>query len=63
MHALHVITHSLRGGLPSPWLEIVLVIGAVLCGAVIGTERQRHDKPAGLRTLILVCLGSAGQAC
>jgi putative Mg2+ transporter-C (MgtC) family protein len=45
--------------MPSPWLEIALVLAAVGCGAIIGTERQRHDKPAGLRTLILVCLGSA----
>jgi len=36
-----------------------LVLLALLCGAVIGSERQRHEKPAGLRTLILVCMGSA----
>ena len=53
------LTHSLRGELPSPWLEIVLALEAVLCGAVIGTERERQDKPAGLRTLMLVCCGSA----
>jgi putative Mg2+ transporter-C (MgtC) family protein len=50
--------HSLRGELPAPWLELVLVLAAVVCGGIIGTERERHDKPAGLRTLILVCLGS-----
>jgi putative Mg2+ transporter-C (MgtC) family protein len=36
----------------------VLALAAVGCGAVVGAERARHDKPAGLRTLILVCLGS-----
>jgi putative Mg2+ transporter-C (MgtC) family protein len=36
-----------------------MTIVAMLCGAVIGFERQRHEKPAGLRTLILVCMGSA----
>ncbi len=50
--------HGLRGWLPSPWLEIVLTLTAVACGAVLGIERERHDKPAGLRTLILVCLGA-----
>ena len=32
---------------------------AILCGALVGEERQKSEKPAGLRTLILVCLGSA----
>ena len=32
---------------------------AVLCGAIIGLERQLKDKPAGFRTNILICLGSA----
>lgn len=53
------ITGSLRGQLASPWLEVVLTLAAVACGAIIGSERERHDKPAGLRTLMLVCLGSA----
>ncbi len=26
---------------------------------LVGGERQRREKPAGLRTLVLVCLGSA----
>ncbi|MBI1809447.1 MAG: MgtC/SapB family protein [Gemmatimonadetes bacterium] len=32
---------------------------AVLCGGAIGFERQIAGKPAGLRTNILICLGSA----
>jgi putative Mg2+ transporter-C (MgtC) family protein len=56
---VHWPAYSLRGELTSLWLEVVLVLAAVLCGAIVGTERERHDKPAGLRTLILVCLGSA----
>ena len=59
MRDVNWITHSLRGELPSPWLEVVLAVVAIACGAIVGTERERHDKPAGLRTLILVCLGSA----
>jgi len=35
-----------------------LFISAVL-GALIGIERDLRDKPAGIRTHILVCLGSS----
>ena len=31
---------------------------ALVCGAVIGFEREYRDKAAGLRTHILVCLGA-----
>jgi len=33
-------------------------IVAVLCGGAIGMERETTGKPAGLRTNILVCVGS-----
>ena len=45
---------------PPPWLQILLALTSVICGAVVGLERERREKPAGLRTLILVCLGSTG---
>ncbi len=32
---------------------------AVLCGAIVGLERQLHGKPAGVRTSILICLSTA----
>jgi putative Mg2+ transporter-C (MgtC) family protein len=32
---------------------------AVLCGGLIGIERERRGKPAGFRTNILICLGSS----
>lgn len=32
---------------------------AVLCGGIVGLERQVRGKPAGVRTSILVCLGTA----
>lgn len=32
---------------------------AFLLGAIVGVEREREDKPAGLRTLIIVTSGSA----
>jgi len=37
---------------------MTLAVASIICGGIVGSERQRHDKPAGLRTLILVCLGS-----
>lgn len=37
----------------------VRLLLAVVAGAIIGWERERHDKPAGLRTHMMVALGSA----
>jgi putative Mg2+ transporter-C (MgtC) family protein len=50
---------TLRAILPAPWSEMVLTVVAFLCGAIVGVERERNDKPAGLRTLVLICVGSA----
>lgn len=59
MNLLANLTHGdLRGWVVSPWLEVLLVLTAVICGGILGIEREQHEKPAGLRTLILVCLGS-----
>jgi putative Mg2+ transporter-C (MgtC) family protein len=38
---------------------LVRLFVACLLGAVIGWDRERHEKPAGLRTHMLVSLGSA----
>jgi putative Mg2+ transporter-C (MgtC) family protein len=38
---------------------IIRLLLALLLGALIGLERERGDKPAGLRTHILVSIGSA----
>ena len=41
-------------------LEMLLRLSlAVLLGGFIGLERESHRRPAGFRTHILVCLGSA----
>ena len=37
----------------------VRMILAVLCGGVIGVEREFKRRPAGFRTHILICLGAA----
>ncbi|HEY0284873.1 MAG TPA: MgtC/SapB family protein [Vicinamibacterales bacterium] len=42
------------------YLDVSLRLGgAVLAGAVIGLDREVRNKPAGLRTMALVALGSA----
>ncbi len=38
---------------------IIKLLLAVLLGGIIGFEREKDASPAGLRTHILVCLGSA----
>jgi len=43
----------------SEWEVIFRLILALIYGGLVGLERQRHGRPAGLRTNILVCLGSA----
>jgi len=35
------------------------VLAAVLCGGIIGLERQLRGKPAGVRTSCLICLSTA----
>lgn len=42
-------------------LPIFLLRGAfaVVCGGMVGMERERRGKPAGFRTNILICLGAA----
>ena len=44
-----------------PWAyEFWTTLGvAVLCGTIVGLERQLRGKPAGVRTSILICLGTA----
>ncbi|MDH5567352.1 MAG: MgtC/SapB family protein, partial [Myxococcales bacterium] len=32
---------------------------ALLCGAIVGIERQLRGKPAGVRTSSLICLSTA----
>jgi putative Mg2+ transporter-C (MgtC) family protein len=41
------------------WVDPLLALVAVWCGLIVGGERQRREKPAGMRTMALVCLGSA----
>ncbi len=45
--------------LPAGWANAALAFVAVLCGAIVGIEREKKAKGAGLRTLMLVSLGAA----
>src|SRR5215213_9628597 len=59
---MELLWHELMGGLPDRrQLAFVLirVIAATLLGALVGLQRERAGKPAGLRTHMLVCLGTA----
>ena len=38
------------------WTEIG---AALLCGTIIGLERELRGKPTGIRTCVLICLGTA----
>jgi putative Mg2+ transporter-C (MgtC) family protein len=40
---------------PGFWYGVVV---AIVCGAIVGYERQLKDKPVGARTSILICLGT-----
>lgn len=58
---MDIIWQELTSGLPnSTQLKHVILrlIAATLLGAVVGIQRQRAHKPAGLRTHILVSLGT-----
>ncbi|EEG78236.1 MgtC/SapB family protein [Dethiobacter alkaliphilus] len=41
------------------WEIVLRLVLAGVLGGLVGYERERHNRPAGLRTHILVCLGSA----
>ena len=59
---MEVLWQELTAGLADfGQIERVLlrIIAATLLGAAVGFERERAGKPAGLRTHILVCLGTA----
>ncbi|MEO8795435.1 MAG: MgtC/SapB family protein [Daejeonella sp.] len=38
--------------------DLIKIVLSVLCGSVLGFEREYHNKTAGFRTIILICLGS-----
>jgi len=39
-------------------IDLITMLISVLCGSLIGIEREYQNKSAGLRTIVLICLGS-----
>jgi len=56
---MHWLTDNWHSLFPHPWESILLSILALLCGGVVGIERQQKEKPAGIRPMALIALGSA----
>ena len=40
------------------WQNVLSLVISAILGSIIGYERHLHDKPAGLRTNALICMGS-----
>lgn len=58
---MDVFWEELAFGVPDTkqWARIIIrLLAATLCGAIIGINREKLGKPAGLRTHILVTLGT-----
>lgn len=45
--------------MPDELEMVVRILLALVLGGAIGYQRERADKPAGMRTLILISVGSA----
>ncbi len=60
--SMNTFLEELTGGLPD-WTQfervVIRFVAAMPLGAVIGFQRERAGKPAGLRTHMLVAMGSA----
>ena len=41
------------------WEQGLRLLLAVFIGCVIGIERERKNRPAGMRTHVLVCVGAS----
>ena len=54
------------GSVASNWSFVQLleffgpkILFSILCGGLVGLERELKNKPAGIKTNILICLGSS----
>src|SRR4028119_1203730 len=59
---MDIVLEELTAGLPdtAQMVRVALrLVTAMLLGAMVGFERERAGKPAGLRTHMLVALGAA----
>jgi putative Mg2+ transporter-C (MgtC) family protein len=59
---MELLWQEFTNGIPDStrlWTILIRVIAATLLGAIVGFQRERVGKPAGLRTHTLVSLGTA----
>lgn len=52
---IDILQGEFEGGILLPWTVILVrLIGSAFLAGLLGFERERHDRPAGLRTHMLV---------
>jgi putative Mg2+ transporter-C (MgtC) family protein len=59
---IDIILEEISFGLPEArqfWRIFMRLVVAMIVGAVVGVQRERSGKPAGVRTHMLVALGAA----
>ncbi|MGH7853550.1 MAG: MgtC/SapB family protein [Candidatus Binatia bacterium] len=59
---IDILLEEISFGLPDArqfWRIFIRLLVAMLVGAVVGVQRERSGKPAGIRTHMLVALGAA----
>lgn len=59
---MELLWQELTNGIPDStrlWTIVIRLVAAMLLGALLGFQRERAGKPAGLRTHTLVCVGTA----
>jgi len=59
---IDIILEEISFGLPEArqfWRIFIRLVVAMIVGAVVGVQRERSGKPAGVRTHMLVALGAA----
>lgn len=58
MSAIAPYLSDLHDVLSPPVAGTVIVLTSMLAGTIVGWERRKRDKPAGLRTMMLIAVGS-----
>ena len=59
---MELLWQELTNGIPDSrnfWIIVIRVLAATVLGGIVGIQRERAGKPAGVRTHILVSLGTA----
>jgi putative Mg2+ transporter-C (MgtC) family protein len=59
---IDILLEEIGLGLPEArqfWRIFIRLLVAIIAGAVVGVQRERSGKPAGIRTHMLVALGAA----